>query len=314
MAGYAARLRLPTGNLYQGFFPNEEILLYPMTTDEEKFFSAASITFRETINILSKSRIKPFPKGFDPMDFTTDDRFFILWNIRLISWGPYWYTYYVCGGRNCKEGKTLINMRDVKVRYLSDLLETVPDEEGKIHPVDPFTVKLPWTGDEIVWRLLTGHDEEGVEKTILDLKEKVPDPEKLGDVDAQFRLARRLVSVNGKMLSPGDKLMYVKELEGADSLTYRMAVKKFDVGLDIKHSMICANCGHNNGTRAFPVTDEFFRPEFVGFVHPTTGEIVGRDDLLEKVVGDRVEKHPGDASVGEEVLAEKVPKANRVGQ
>jgi len=253
MAGYGATVKLPCGILYPEI-PNGEVSIQPMGTLEEKYFSAENLRHYEKINRLIQGCVDlPMVRDektgkevkFDPMNLTIQDRFFLMWEIRILSWGPEYTFPFRCEDCNGKS-VTKISMRDIPVNYM---------DPGKEYP---FSTDLP-NGDVVTWRLLTGKDEVAILQQGERLQRKVKDLKSLGDPEYIHRLALRIVTVNGEEKGLIQRMSYVEGLRGMDSLTYRDAVSQVKVGPELEGEWECSLCNYLNGPMALPISSDFFR-------------------------------------------------------
>jgi len=272
MAGYGTTEKLPCGILYPDAFPDGTVNLVPMGTTEEKFFSAESLRQDVKTNRLIQGCCTNLPKGFDPLGFTIPERFWFMWVLRILSWGPAYRFSFKCTECGEKSNNT-VSMKPPDPDAVPDdgsepigfpVLLLTPEDADKL------TVTIPGehsnapvkAGDVLTWRLLTGHDELKIAKYAEQMRRKLK-PEIIGDPEYEYRLALRLKTINEAEPTFSDKLHYVQALRGQDLLAYRGAVESIRVGVQLEQEFECQVCGYPNGPMPLPVSRDFFlrRPD-----------------------------------------------------
>jgi hypothetical protein len=246
---FIIEVKLPTLGKAHTF--GDTINLRPMKTTEEKYFStmAGKANAHKIISQLIKS-CSDIP--IDPIDLIIDDRLYILFKLRSITYGNIYNIDIACSA--CETKYTYnYNIDSSEIRYLTGDLN--------------FEANLPVSGDKLLLRRITGRDELAVmnyEKQVGKTKREIkrgPDSNDTieGDDSYIYRLALQIYSVNGIEIKGKERLSYVENLYGKDSLMIRQSIDDNSLGLELRFIAECPNCGADNET-LMPMTPEFFRP------------------------------------------------------
>jgi hypothetical protein len=195
------------------------------------------------------------PREYPLGQMTSLDRFAVLMNIRLITYGPEYKFSAICPYCGA-ESDYVVNLTDIPVTYADDDF------------AEPFTTTLPICGSTIEWRLLRGDDE-----TALRAHKRAKKGTLKVDPTHEFHLARRLISVNGKIArNIGDSLKFVKELHARDELEWSNDINAIEIGVETEFELPCKNfdCERRHET-SMPMSEDFFRPGLAG--EPETADI-----------------------------------------
>lgn len=224
----------------------EMVNIRPMRTSEEKYFGsmAGAASAHKILGTIVKA-CSDLP--IDSIDLLMDDRLYLLFKIRSITYDNIYKIDIPCDSCNRK----FIHSFDI--------------EQAEVHYLDGdvfFEVELPINKDTLLVRRLNGRDEISLieyEKQLSRIKRG----KKSGDVDADNTYIRRLVTqivrINDKEVSILDRERYVEKMHGKDSLTFRNAIDDHILGFSLELMMECTFCGADN-FRIMPMTPEFFRP------------------------------------------------------
>ena len=231
------------GLLYGDKGPKEGILrCYPMTTKEEKLIAGARGIMTDLFDSVLTSCTDL--KGFPVAELLSFDRFFLLIKLRSESYGPVYRFNVTCPSCGVSNPNELNLNEDLDLKTLS------PDA------TEPFSVKLPRSGDTIEFRLLRGKDE----KAILNYQQRAIQRGVRGDASYTYRLAKHVISVNGNPFTEVLKaLEYVEGMIGADSQAFQEMIEDVEAGYDTEFSMNCGNCNEYI-ERFMPFSANFFRP------------------------------------------------------
>jgi hypothetical protein len=114
---------------------------------------------------------------------------------------------------------------------------------------------------KVGWRLLRGSDERAVEQYVKRMNNKGRAAEERPDF--MYRLAIRIVEIDGQPANIGDALNLVESLKGKDALEFRQQIQAMDIGIETDLEVPCRNCGYANDV-SMPMDRSFFRPKRKG--------------------------------------------------
>lgn len=232
------------GLLYGGTIP-KDITLRCMTTFEEKM-RLGSGSFAKSMTMILDSCIINEDKNFTSGDLTDTDFWYLLYKLRVITYGPDYNVQTQCS--NCsKMINTTVNLDDLKVMSLS------PED------AEPRVITLPYSKDEIGLRYLRASEVDEMAAEADRIMSKSPDY--YGDPSYLIEMEHKIATVNGKELSSVDKKNYVNSMIGRDSAYFHQKSDESTHGLITAVEIVCPHC---NETHKFglPLTSEFFRPVY----------------------------------------------------
>jgi len=243
---YLKEIQLPSsGKFYGGQIPDGMISIEPLGTKEEKLFASGAETSLKVLDAIFDSCVTC---PIDHRDLVLGDRMHLLVQLRCISYGSsYEYPFRCseCGKRSW--GSTDLNNLHVRT------------PQGEDDDPSRFAVKLPVLGTELQLRLLTGRDEEKIQRYIQQLNAKTRG--KSSEVEFIYRLARRIESIDGnEAVGIREAMEFVEGIKGLDSLHLRDEIQEHDVGPELEVEDACNYCGFLNGPMPMPIDTEFFRP------------------------------------------------------
>lgn len=240
---YLKEVTLPSsGKFYEGQIPGGVVSIEPLGTKEEKLFSAGYDSGAEVINKIFDACVA---SPVDHRDLVLGDRMYLLLQLRAISYGSNYEFPFRCSECNRRSYK------DVDLTKLP-VIKASGDDGMK------FTVTLPILGNELVLRLLTGRDEDKIRRYIKQVTAKSKGRQT--SAEYTYRLARRVVSIDGDPTGIRESMEFVESLKGQDSLAIRDAIIDADIGPDLDVEPICQHCQFENGPFSVPFNAEFFRP------------------------------------------------------
>lgn len=246
-------LELPSAGLpYNGSMPGGNVEISPLTTREEMIIAGFREQGMSDPNLLIDSILKnclKLPTGVAYEDLLITDRFFLIANVRAISFGEDYGFTWRCGCRN-KEQRSVHQLPGGL-----KLFKLAPD----FH--EPFEVKLPKCGKTIGMRLLRISDEKAIERYRDQMIERATEPI-VGDPGYLFRMARRIVTVDGEEWEIQKKLDLLGNppMLSVDSIAMRKKYEDNECGLDLSVTTKCRFCGQEREAN-LPFSAEFFRPE-----------------------------------------------------
>ena len=232
------------GLLYENRLSVVEVA--PMRTIEEKYLAAGRKDWVQSLNRILTNCIKDL-KGMSAQDLLSGDRIFLLFCIRMFSYGKDYSFMIKCPDCGARFRHTMLIMDDLRIFEL-------PDDAS-----EPFYTKLPQSGLKIGFRLLRGYDEMQIDKYVS--REMMRTSSETAPFDAGYvhRLARHIVSVNDNEVSLMDAEHIIENLNAGDSLYLRESIDAVDCGIDLNINIECPSCGYYI-EEIMPFTKEFFRP------------------------------------------------------
>jgi hypothetical protein len=253
-------LELPSrGLLYDDKIPNGEIKVKLWDTSIEELFLGGGESPSSLITeVLNRSLVQC---PIDSSEMLSGDRYYAFFMLRAESYGDEYGFPLKCSNCGLQFRHEISLVKDLSVIELPDSAK------------EPFKLELPYSEETLEFRLLRGSDEIAVDKfldKIYRSKEKggkkfrgggIPDiaVKKGVDPSYKFRLARQIVSVNGRALEFDEALEWVSGLMARDALEFRRAVDKLDPRLDMRIVVECPRCEFNNDTM-LPFTPELLSP------------------------------------------------------
>ena len=243
MTDYEKSIILPShGVFYDGSLPGGELQIKSMTTQEEKLLaSPSSSSGTKLLDILFK-RCSSFPESFPPSKLIVFDRFSLLMNIRILSYGPIYRISFVC--EECKHRNNEdLNLEEI----LSEEVIATEDSESQ------HDVELPVSKKNVTWRYPTGEDELALDKQRSKLKGGSP-----ADL-IEHRIARQIVSIDGAVPQFLDILNFIRGLSTRDNVPIRDSIQEHTFGITSEFEFTCSNCAAPTASMGLPMSNDFFR-------------------------------------------------------
>ena len=234
----------PDGPLHMA----ESIDIRAMTAREEDILMNRSLVRKGTvISELIKSCL--VNKDIDVNSLISGDRNALMIAVRITGYGSDYSPKVTCPSCESQQDFS-IKLEDLPVKEL-DL--------NKLHQVgtcqNAFEVSLPRSKKTVVFRFLTGKEEE---KILQDLEAK----RKKGIVQENLvttKLMNSIVSVDGNT-SRGFINQFCQYMPAADSLKLRRTLDECEPGIDMTSDFLCNSCGHQE-VLSIPLGVEFFWPQ-----------------------------------------------------
>lgn len=213
---------LPCGYIDADGSIHTEVKVREITGYEEDILANKKVPSNKKINELIArcvERVGPFSEKGQLADITLDmtvgDRLFLIFAIRRVTVGDL-YTYET----KCPECKHVdrvtVDLGDLEIKKMEDPMKRTDK------------IVLPRSKKEVVYRTMTGREEEKVSALIAKRSE---DAMSLG-------LISRIVSVDGKPPT----LSGIKALSSVDRAAIRAAFEKSEGGVDTSIDLSCPNC------------------------------------------------------------------------
>ena len=231
------------GHLYGGAFPGGEVVISPMTTAEEKILQQAGKDRLEIVDTLIQRCLVSCPVKYE--DLLLPDMFYLLLAVRNVTYGPNYIMRLTCARCDTEHVKTLQVPTDLELRCLDE------SDEG-----EPWEVLLPDCQKRVHFRHLRVKDETDIRKWS---RQSYSRSQQIGDPAYQYRIAKHITAINGAEVNGVQKLEFVEDMIGGDSLVLRRAIQKKEFGVRLLLDSSCPRCGHEEKTQ-LPFDREFFHP------------------------------------------------------
>jgi len=223
----------------------ETIEIRAMTAkDEDILTSKALLKSGKVLDVLLKSCIVDRSINVDQM--LVGDRNAALVAIRITGYGQGYEVEVPCP--KC----------EARVRNEFDLAR-LPVKQLGASPIAPnvneFSFTLPVSKKEVVFRLLSGADEQELSQYIERMKKSS------GGIDSLVttRLLMQIVSLGGER-DRAKLPNLVRNMPARDSRDLRSYIEKISPGVDMKQTFICSSCSEESEVEV-PMGVEFFWPE-----------------------------------------------------
>ena len=240
-----AFVELPSkGNFYdKNIVKDGKVELAPMSAREEKLI--AGMRGNNVDDVIDMVLNRCLKTKLNPDDLLVTDRFFILLALRANSYGEDYNFDLTCGSCDKVAKYTVKIPNDLKMKWAKDT------------DLEPFEITLPVSKLNIGFRLMRGKDTKDVKRYITrETKQFNVD----GDPGYLYRLAKQIVSVNGKNLDIITALELVSRLPAKDSAFMKNAFDKKTPGVLTAITKECVGCGRQI-VADLPMSAEFFRPD-----------------------------------------------------
>lgn len=238
------RITLPSNGLfYETDFPIN-ITIRSLTTNEEQLLYGS--TSETTIDrIISNCIVEP--KNFPLGDLLPADKMFILFKLRIISYGQDYNQMIFCPYCNY-EGTAVLDLDQLPCDEL---------DEDKIKV--PLKLTLPMSKDQIELKVLTEKDYKAIKERALKLSNKLSLP--FGQVEHKLRFAKQIKSINGEKVDSFIAEKYYSEMHVRDVRYIESALNSIKLGYQGHIDMTCPSCKHEIIV-PFEMTSEFLNPTF----------------------------------------------------
>ncbi len=234
----------PVGTTLHG---KETIDIRGMTTREEDILTNKVYLKKGTvITELIKSCLTD--KSIDPTELLGGDRNTLMVAIRITGYGHEYDAELECANDECKQ----------KLKHSFDLSQ-LPLKRLEIEPEMPgsnrFVFLLPYTKKKVVFKFLTGKDEED----IVTLTERLKKQGIQSENAVSTNLLYSIVSIDGNedRAKIGN---FVKLMPAKDSRALRDYIRKNEPGITLRQETTCPACDH---------TEEVQMPFGVNFLWPS---------------------------------------------
>jgi hypothetical protein len=239
---------IPSGGVV---YPSDSPLHLQQTVDirgmtareEDILMSRALIRKGTVISELIKSCV--VTPGVDVQSLIGGDRNALMIAIRILGYGAQYLGTMDCP--KCEHKNNIdVNLADLEVKDL----KAEPMEPGS----NKFAFTLPVTNKVVVFKFLTGKEEEEILAT-LEMKKKKGIQ---NDNIVTTRLLHSIISVDG--INDRTKLaQFISFMPARDSIALRQYMDEIEPGVDMKFDFTCSNCDHWE-VMPLPLGPSFFWP------------------------------------------------------
>lgn len=218
-----------------------------MTAREEDILTSRVLLKKGTvISELIKSCM--VDKSINTLDLLSGDRNALMVAIRITGYGQEYPVEIECTECNTKAAHEFN-------------LGLLPIKRLELEPALPghnlFEFKLPYSGKAVIFKFLTGRDEEDM-SALADKQKKLGIP---ADTSVTTGLLYSIVSIDG--IEDRTKISsFVKMMPARDSLALRTYMRENEPGIIMKQETTCPACGH---------VEEVNMPLGVTFLWPSAG-------------------------------------------
>lgn len=225
----------------------ESVDIKAMTAKEEDILMNRSLVRKGTvITELIKSCI--IDKNVDVNSMISGDRNALMIAVRITGYGADYSPKVTCPSCEAQQDWSL-NLENLPVKELDlDKLKQVAPGQNA------FEVMLPRTKKTVVFKFLTGRDEERMLQDIEARRKKGIVQENL----VTTKLMSCILSVDG-VTDRGYINQFCQYIPAGDSLILRKAIDEGEPGVDMSSDFVCGSCGHQE-VLTVPLGPSFFWP------------------------------------------------------
>lgn len=222
----------------------EEIEIKGMTTQEEDILMSRALIKKGTVitELIRSCLMEP---GIQVNDLLSGDRNALMVAVRITGYGPEYVAQVACPSCELRQEYS-IDLSALEIKPL----EIEPSSPG----VNQFEFILPVSKKKVLFRFLTGREEE----EIMALMENKKKKGLANDNVVTTRLFFSIISVDGNT-DRSTISKYIQYMAARDSLALRQYIDKHEPGIDMRHPFECKSCGHSEVV-AVPMGASFFWP------------------------------------------------------
>lgn len=251
-SNFTQEVILPSRGLFNPEIPEGKLVQRCMMVADQKFLSGSNQSAGSSVHQLIQ-RTTTSPEGFDVSKLTLPDTLYLLFKLRILSYGKDYKFRTKCP--EC--GKKI----DVTIDLSELSVETL--EEGY---EDQLVVKLPHRGDTVYTKVLINEDIDEVNREVKRRKRRNPED----DSDYVLRIVRSIEKIelkeankDGKKELTGslDIERYVSALTDLDAASIISARDSVRYGIMPTVEQVCPECGEYIDVN-INFSSDFFRPNF----------------------------------------------------
>lgn len=222
----------------------EQVEIRGMTAREEDILMSRALIRKGTVisELIKSCMITP---GVDVTSLVGGDRNALMVAVRILGYGADYSGHIDCPACQVKN-ETNIDLNALEMKDLG----VAPTQIG----VNQFDFTLPYGKQKVVFKLLTGREEEEIMASMEAKKKRGIQ----NDNVITTRLSYSIVSVNGTT----DKMKltnFISLMPARDSNALRQYMDKIEPGIDMKFEFSCQSCGHVE-VMPLPLGPTFFWP------------------------------------------------------
>lgn len=247
---FTQEITLPSLGLLNPEIPEGKLIQRCMMVADQKFLAGSNQTPGSAINQIIQRTITE-PEAFDVSKLTLPDTLYLLFKLRVLSYGKDYKFRTKCPECGQKIDVT-IDMAELPVKTLSE------DYAANL------VVTLPHRGDTVYTKLTTNQDTEELNKELKRRKRRNPDDESeyiLRIVNSIEKIELADTNKDGKKILTSflDIERYVAALTDLDASTIISARDSVEYGILPVVEYVCPECGEYIDVNV-NFSSEFFRP------------------------------------------------------
>ena len=237
-------IKLPSNGVFYDESIPTTLTIRSITTKEEQLLYGSTSDY--IIDTIIQNCIVE-PKDFPLNDLIPADKLFILFKIRIISYGQDYNQYMYCP--YCKyEGVTEIDL---------DMIPCEEIDEDKIKV--PLKLTLPVAKDQLELRVLTEKDYKNIRERANKVAKKLQLP--FNQIERKLRFAKQIKAINGDKVDAFQAEKYYDSMNVKDVRYVDSALSTILVGYQGTVDCQCPSC-KRDVTIPFEMTNEFLMPTF----------------------------------------------------
>ena len=242
-------ITLPSKGLLNPEIPKGEVTQRCMMVSDQKFLNGSSHNSGSLLNQLIQ-RTTTAPEGFDISNLTPTDTIYMLFKLRVLSYGDM-YTFRT----RCPEcGKKI----DVTVNLAELPVETLEDDF-----TEKLSVELPRRGDTVYTKIMTNADKDALTAELSRRKRKNPQDESEYILKIVYAIEKIKLKKDGSELThPIDIERYVSSLTDYDAQVILATKDSVSFGLGAIVECTCSECKQDIEV-GLNFSGDFFRPSIV---------------------------------------------------
>jgi hypothetical protein len=224
----------------------ETVQIKAMTAQEEDILLSRALLKDGTVltHLINSCLID---KSINARDLVAGDRNALLISIRITGYGTEYKAEVGCPSCNTKQSASF-DLADLEIKRL----QADPITPGS----NQFEFVLPITKKRVVFKLLTGKDEE--ELSIIQERRKRSMPDVVVESVVTSRLENSILSIDG--ITDRNKLnSFIRSMPAYDSRSLRSYMNDIEPGIDMNGRLTCVKCGVESSV-PLPLGASFFWP------------------------------------------------------
>jgi hypothetical protein len=224
----------------------ETVQIKAMTAQEEDILLSRALLKDGTVltHLINSCLID---KSINARDLVAGDRNALLVSVRITGYGSEYKAEVACPSCSTRQNATF-DLADLEIKRL------------QAEPVTPgsnnFEFMLPVTKKRVVFKLLTGRDEEEI--TAIQERRRRAMPDIVVENVVTSRLENSIISIDG--ITDRNKLnSFIRSMPAYDSRSLRAYMNDIEPGIDMNGRLSCVKCGVESPV-PLPLGASFFWP------------------------------------------------------